>query len=83
LPETKPVWMKIEDLKRKVPRCPYCDSRDLERNNGLVECHHPRRWDLAMRRGSFELSRGTTSMTSTDIAFTRNREKIVRVGPIR
>ena len=39
LPGTKPVWMKIEDLERKVPRCPYCDSRDLERNDGF-ECHH-------------------------------------------
>ncbi|MEP6957228.1 MAG: hypothetical protein ABI980_00735 [Nitrospirota bacterium] len=40
LPGREPFSMKIEDLKRKVPRCPQYDSRGLERNNGLAECHH-------------------------------------------
>lgn len=35
LPPTEPIWMKkIEDLKEKVPHCPYCGSLEL------AECNH-------------------------------------------
>lgn len=40
-PGTELLGMKeIEDLGKKVPRCPHCGSLDLQRNKGLAECHH-------------------------------------------
>lgn len=40
-PVVEPVWMReLEDLMKKVPRCPHCGSIDLQRDNGLAECDH-------------------------------------------